>query len=51
MASNIDHDESNNNADKAQNDGTVDKLSPNNVHESKPSENEPVFPPDPKEGY
>ena len=49
VASNIDHDESNNNADKAQNDGTVDNISPNKVHESKLSENEPVFTPDPKE--
>ena len=35
--------------DIAQTDGIVDKISPNNVHESKPSENEPVSPPDPKE--
>ena len=49
VASNIDHDESNNNADKAQNDGTVDNISPNKVHESKLSENEPVFTPDPKQ--
>ena len=49
VAINVDQDDSINNGDEAQNDGTVDKVSTNKVHESEPSENKPVFPPDPKE--
>jgi hypothetical protein len=46
---NVDQDDSNNIGDKAQNDENVDQISPNKVHESEPSENKPIFPPDPKE--
>jgi hypothetical protein len=49
VANNVDQDDSNKNGDEAQNDENVDQISPKKVHESEPSENKPIFPPDPKE--